>query len=59
MILGREVSGVVMECGLDVKYFRERDEVLAVCVSDKALIHAEDPWWCDHVLQAEPLAGCQ
>lgn len=50
---------MVMECGLDVKYFRERDEVLAVCVSDNALIHAEDPWWCDDVLQAEPLAGCQ
>uniref|UniRef100_A0A8C5HUE9 NAD(P)H oxidoreductase RTN4IP1, mitochondrial n=1 Tax=Gouania willdenowi TaxID=441366 RepID=A0A8C5HUE9_GOUWI len=29
LILGREVSGVIMECGLDVKYFRERDEVWA------------------------------
>ncbi|CAG5866194.1 unnamed protein product [Menidia menidia] len=29
LILGRDVSGVVMECGLDVKYFRERDEVWA------------------------------
>lgn len=27
LILGRDVSGVVMECGLDVKYFREGDEV--------------------------------
>lgn len=27
LILGRDVSGVIMECGLDVKYFRERDEV--------------------------------
>ncbi|XP_035465334.2 reticulon-4-interacting protein 1 homolog, mitochondrial [Scophthalmus maximus] len=27
--LGREVSGVIMECGLDVKYFREGDEVWA------------------------------
>ncbi|XP_034530402.1 reticulon-4-interacting protein 1 homolog, mitochondrial [Notolabrus celidotus] len=29
LILGREVSGVIMECGLDVKYFSERDEVWA------------------------------
>uniref|UniRef100_A0A3Q2P3T0 Reticulon 4 interacting protein 1 n=1 Tax=Fundulus heteroclitus TaxID=8078 RepID=A0A3Q2P3T0_FUNHE len=29
LVLGRDVSGVVMECGLDVKYFRERDEVWA------------------------------
>lgn len=29
LILGRDVSGVVMECGLDVKCFRERDEVWA------------------------------
>ncbi|XP_041828831.1 reticulon-4-interacting protein 1 homolog, mitochondrial [Melanotaenia boesemani] len=29
LILGRDVSGVIMECGLDVKYFRERDEVWA------------------------------
>ncbi|XP_047467648.1 reticulon-4-interacting protein 1 homolog, mitochondrial [Mugil cephalus] len=29
VILGRDVSGVIMECGLDVKYFRERDEVWA------------------------------
>lgn len=27
LILGRDLSGVIMECGLDVKYFRERDEV--------------------------------
>ena len=27
LILGRDVSGVIMECGLDVKYFKERDEV--------------------------------
>ncbi|XP_029350502.1 NAD(P)H oxidoreductase RTN4IP1, mitochondrial isoform X2 [Echeneis naucrates] len=27
LILGRDVSGVIMECGLDVKYFRESDEV--------------------------------
>lgn len=27
LILGREVSGVIMECGLDVKHFREGDEV--------------------------------
>lgn len=27
LILGRDVSGVIMECGMDVKYFRERDEV--------------------------------
>lgn len=29
MILGRDVSGVIMECGLDVKYFKELDEVWA------------------------------
>ncbi|XP_077587212.1 NAD(P)H oxidoreductase RTN4IP1, mitochondrial [Stigmatopora nigra] len=29
LILGREVSGVIMECGLDVKYFKEKDEVWA------------------------------
>uniref|UniRef100_A0A665U1T4 NAD(P)H oxidoreductase RTN4IP1, mitochondrial n=1 Tax=Echeneis naucrates TaxID=173247 RepID=A0A665U1T4_ECHNA len=29
LILGRDVSGVIMECGLDVKYFRESDEVWA------------------------------
>ncbi|XP_028995376.1 reticulon-4-interacting protein 1 homolog, mitochondrial isoform X2 [Betta splendens] len=29
LILGRDVSGVIMECGLDVRYFRERDEVWA------------------------------
>ncbi|XP_008300570.1 NAD(P)H oxidoreductase RTN4IP1, mitochondrial [Stegastes partitus] len=29
LILGRDMSGVVMECGLDVKYFKERDEVWA------------------------------
>ncbi|XP_061599829.1 reticulon-4-interacting protein 1 homolog, mitochondrial isoform X2 [Cololabis saira] len=29
LILGRDVSGVIMECGLDVKYFREGDEVWA------------------------------
>ncbi|KAM3871479.1 NAD(P)H oxidoreductase RTN4IP1, mitochondrial [Diretmus argenteus] len=29
LILGREVSGVIMECGLDVKYFKEGDEVWA------------------------------
>ncbi|XP_039993242.1 reticulon-4-interacting protein 1 homolog, mitochondrial isoform X2 [Xiphias gladius] len=29
LILGRDVSGVIMECGLDVKYFSERDEVWA------------------------------
>ncbi|XP_054651388.1 reticulon-4-interacting protein 1 homolog, mitochondrial isoform X2 [Dunckerocampus dactyliophorus] len=29
LTLGRDVSGVIMECGLDVKYFRERDEVWA------------------------------
>jgi len=27
LILGRDVSGVIMECGLDVKHFTERDEV--------------------------------
>lgn len=27
LILGRDVSGVVMECGVDVKYFREGDQV--------------------------------
>uniref|UniRef100_A0A3B3CKK8 NAD(P)H oxidoreductase RTN4IP1, mitochondrial n=1 Tax=Oryzias melastigma TaxID=30732 RepID=A0A3B3CKK8_ORYME len=29
LILGRDVSGVIMECGLEVKYFQERDEVWA------------------------------
>ncbi|KAG7509660.1 reticulon-4-interacting protein 1, mitochondrial [Solea senegalensis] len=29
LILGRDVSGVIIECGMDVKYFRERDEVWA------------------------------
>ncbi|XP_004082725.2 reticulon-4-interacting protein 1, mitochondrial isoform X1 [Oryzias latipes] len=29
LILGRDVSGVIMECGLGVKYFQERDEVWA------------------------------
>uniref|UniRef100_A0A8C6UYW5 NAD(P)H oxidoreductase RTN4IP1, mitochondrial n=1 Tax=Neogobius melanostomus TaxID=47308 RepID=A0A8C6UYW5_9GOBI len=29
LILGRDVSGVIMECGLDVKYFKARDEVCA------------------------------
>ncbi|CAN9502007.1 unnamed protein product [Ophioblennius macclurei] len=29
LVLGRDVSGVVMECGLDVKYFKEGDEVWA------------------------------
>ncbi|XP_053700572.1 reticulon-4-interacting protein 1 homolog, mitochondrial [Synchiropus splendidus] len=29
LILGRDVSGVIMECGLDVKYFKEGDEVWA------------------------------
>lgn len=27
LVLGRDVSGTVMECGLNVKYFREGDEV--------------------------------
>lgn len=27
LVLGRDVSGTIMECGLDVKYFREGDEV--------------------------------
>lgn len=27
LVLGRDVSGVIMECGLDVKHFREGDEV--------------------------------
>lgn len=27
LTLGRDVSGVVMECGLDVKYFKPGDEV--------------------------------
>lgn len=27
LTLGRDVSGVVMECGLDVKYFQPGDEV--------------------------------
>uniref|UniRef100_A0A3Q4I717 Reticulon-4-interacting protein 1 homolog, mitochondrial-like n=2 Tax=Neolamprologus brichardi TaxID=32507 RepID=A0A3Q4I717_NEOBR len=26
LVLGRDVSGVIMECGLDVKHFREGDE---------------------------------
>lgn len=29
LTLGRDVSGVVMECGLDVKYFQPGDEVWA------------------------------
>ncbi|XP_061897770.1 reticulon-4-interacting protein 1 homolog, mitochondrial [Entelurus aequoreus] len=29
LTLGRDVSGVIMECGLAVKYFREQDEVWA------------------------------
>ncbi|XP_010766345.1 NAD(P)H oxidoreductase RTN4IP1, mitochondrial isoform X1 [Notothenia coriiceps] len=29
LILGRDMSGVIMECGLDVKYFTEKDEVWA------------------------------
>nr|XP_024662109.1 reticulon-4-interacting protein 1, mitochondrial isoform X1 [Maylandia zebra] len=29
LVLGRDVSGVIMECGLDVKHFREGDEVWA------------------------------
>ncbi|KAM9842807.1 NAD(P)H oxidoreductase RTN4IP1, mitochondrial isoform 2-T2 [Aulostomus maculatus] len=29
LTLGRDVSGVIMECGLDIKYFREGDEVWA------------------------------
>ncbi|XP_062326180.1 reticulon-4-interacting protein 1 homolog, mitochondrial [Osmerus eperlanus] len=29
LILGRDVSGVIMECGLDVAYFKEGDEVWA------------------------------
>uniref|UniRef100_A0A2I3HQI9 Reticulon 4 interacting protein 1 n=1 Tax=Nomascus leucogenys TaxID=61853 RepID=A0A2I3HQI9_NOMLE len=29
LTLGRDVSGVVMECGLDVKYFKPGDEVWA------------------------------
>lgn len=27
LTLGRDVSGVVMECGLDVRYFKPGDEV--------------------------------
>lgn len=27
LILGRDVSGVIMECGLDVAYFKPGDEV--------------------------------
>lgn len=39
LILGRDVSGVIMECGLDVKYFRERDEVNSRCtVNTKKLL---------------------
>lgn len=30
LVLGRDVSGVIMECGLAVQYFRERDEVNTV-----------------------------
>lgn len=29
LTLGRDVSGVVMECGLDVRYFKPGDEVWA------------------------------
>uniref|UniRef100_A0A1A8RI13 NAD(P)H oxidoreductase RTN4IP1, mitochondrial n=1 Tax=Nothobranchius rachovii TaxID=451742 RepID=A0A1A8RI13_9TELE len=29
LILGRDVSGVIMECGPDIKYFKEGDEVWA------------------------------
>lgn len=28
LILGRDVSGEIMECGLDVNYFKPGDEVL-------------------------------
>ncbi|MEQ2167226.1 hypothetical protein GOODEAATRI_001906 [Goodea atripinnis] len=38
LILGRDVSGVVMECGLDVKYFRERDEISH---KPKSMCHSE------------------
>ncbi|KAM8914626.1 NAD(P)H oxidoreductase RTN4IP1, mitochondrial isoform 2-T2 [Spinachia spinachia] len=38
LILGREASGVIMECGLDVKHFRERDEV---SLKPKSLSHIE------------------
>lgn len=27
LTLGRDVSGIIMECGLDVSYFRPGDEV--------------------------------
>lgn len=33
LILGREVSGTIMECGLDVKHFREGDEVKQIKTS--------------------------
>lgn len=41
LILGRDVSGIIMECGLDVKHFREGDEVKRqlnvsnLCVSER------------------------
>lgn len=33
LILGRDVSGVIMECGRDVKYFKARDEVNKSCIN--------------------------
>lgn len=33
LILGREVSGEIMECGLDVKYFKPGDQV-GNCLND-------------------------
>ena len=37
LILGRDVSGVIMECGLDVAYFKAGDEV-TTCT----------PEWCEN-----------
>lgn len=30
LILGRDVSGVIMECGLNVTYYKPGDEVMSV-----------------------------
>lgn len=37
LILGRDVSGEIMECGLDVKYFKPGDQVWSSA-----------PWEIDH-----------
>lgn len=57
LILGRDVSGVIMECGMDVKYFRERDEV-GTSRHTLSLVLPSSLKWCRSVSGGDVRAVC-